>query len=117
MGSVCHTISPRLFPEQLVYIISRAEDRFLLVDPMFVPLIEAIEDHLANLEGVIIMAGEDTMPDTKLKSVYCYETLIAEQSPDFQWPNLDENQACSLSYTSGTTANPKGVLYSHRALV
>ncbi|MCH2191236.1 MAG: long-chain fatty acid--CoA ligase [Gammaproteobacteria bacterium] len=117
MGSVCHTINPRLFPEQLVYIINHAEDRFLLVDPMFVPLIEAIEDHLANLEGVIIMAGEDTMPDTKLKSVYCYETLIAEQSPDFQWPNLDENQACSLCYTSGTTGNPKGVLYSHRALV
>ena len=116
-GAVCHTINPRLFPEQLVYIINHAEDKFLMVDPMFVPLIEAIEDKLPALQGVIVMAGPDSMPETKLKSVYCYEEILAAESPDYPWPELDENTACSLCYTSGTTGNPKGVLYSHRALV
>ena len=117
MGAVCHTINPRLFPEQLVYIINHAEDRFLLVDPMFVPLVEAIEASLPNLEAVIVMASESSMPETKLKKAYCYETLIESENSDYSWPDLDENTACSLCYTSGTTGNPKGVLYSHRALV
>ena len=117
MGAVCHTINPRLFPEQLVYIINHAEDRFLLVDPMFVPLVEAIESSLPNLEAVIVMAGENSMPETKLKKVYCYETIIESESSNYSWPDLNENTACSLCYTSGTTGNPKGVLYSHRALV
>jgi fatty-acyl-CoA synthase len=116
-GGVCHTINPRLFPEQLNYIINHAEDRFIFVDPMFVPLLEALVDHIPKVEGFIIMAGEDAMPDTKLKNVYCYESLIADESTDFDWPELNENNACSLCYTSGTTGNPKGVLYSHRALV
>ncbi len=116
-GAVCHTINPRLFPEQLVYIINHAEDRFLMVDPMFLPLIEAIEGTLTNLEGVIVLASEDSMPTTKLKNVFCYESLLDAESSEFDWPELDENTACSLCYTSGTTGNPKGVLYSHRALV
>lgn len=117
MGSVCHTINPRLFPEQLNYIINHAEDQFILTDPMFVPLIEALEEHLPNVKGYIVMTNKAGMPDTKLSNVYCYEELIADESPCYDWPELDENTACSLCYTSGTTGNPKGVLYSHRALV
>jgi len=116
-GAVCHTINPRLFPEQLVYIINHAEDRFLLVDPMFLPLVEAIESQLLSLQAVIVLSDAASMPDTKLSNVYCYETLLEAQSSDYEWPELDENTACSLCYTSGTTGNPKGVLYSHRSLV
>lgn len=116
-GLVCHTINPRLFPEQLVYIINHAEDQFLMVDPMFVPLIEALSDQIASVKGIIVMASPGSMPETSLKNVYCYDELLAAQSSDFNWPELDENTACSLCYTSGTTGNPKGVLYSHRALV
>ncbi|RBP50865.1 long-chain-fatty-acid--CoA ligase [Arenicella xantha] len=116
-GSVCHTINPRLFPEQLVYIINHAEDQYLLVDPMFLPLLEAISTSIPNVKGFIVMSDEASMPDTTLESVYCYETLLAEQSADFEWPELNETTACSLCYTSGTTGNPKGVLYSHRSLV
>lgn len=115
-GSICHTINPRLFPEQLVYIINHAEDQFLMVDPMFLPLIEAISSQI-SIKGVIVMAAKDGMPETSLENVYCYEELLAAESKDYDWPELDENQACSLCYTSGTTGNPKGVLYSHRALV
>lgn len=116
-GSVCHTINPRLFPEQLVYIINHAEDQFLMVDPMFLPLIEAIQDKLTSVKGVIVLAPLDAMPQTTLKNVHCYEELLAAQNSDYPWPDLDENTACSMCYTSGTTGNPKGVLYSHRALV
>lgn len=116
-GNVCHTINPRLFPEQLEYIINHAEDKFIFVDPMFVPILEALADKLPTVQGYIVLTGANSMPDSKLPNLHCYETLIEGESADYDWPELDENSACSLCYTSGTTGNPKGVLYSHRALV
>ena len=116
-GYVCHTINPRLFPEQIVYIINHAEDRFICVDAMFVPLLEAIADKIPNVEGFIVMTDEAHMPETALPNVMCYETLLAAESPDFDWPELDESTASALCYTSGTTGNPKGVLYDHRSTI
>ena len=116
-GYVCHTINPRLFPEQIVYIINHAEDRFICVDAMFVPLLEAVADKIPNVEGFIVMTDEAHMPETALPNVMCYETLLAAESPDFDWPELDESTASALCYTSGTTGNPKGVLYDHRSTI
>ena len=116
-GYVCHTINPRLFPEQIVYIINHAEDRFICVDAMFVPLLEAVADKIPNVEGFIIMTDEAHMPDTSLSNVMCYETLLAAESPEFEWPEFDERTASALCYTSGTTGNPKGVLYDHRSTI
>ncbi|MFT4766459.1 MAG: acyl-CoA synthetase (AMP-forming)/AMP-acid ligase II [Oleispira sp.] len=117
IGSVLHTINPRLFPEQLVYIINHAEDRWIFVDLSFVPLLEAIQDQISSVEGFIIMADSANMPETSLKNVMCYETLISRASDELEWPSFDENTAACLCYTSGTTGNPKGVLYSHRSTV
>ncbi len=116
-GNICHTINPRLFPDQLSYIIKHAEDKWIFVDPMFVPLLESLADQIKDVSGFIVMCGADTMPTTSLPNTLCYEDLIADESTEYDWPKLDENSACSLCYTSGTTGNPKGVLYSHRALV
>ena len=116
-GYVCHTINPRLFPEQVVYIINHAEDRFICVDAMFVPLLEAIADKIPNVEGFIILTDEAHMPETSLPNAMCYETLLAAESPEFDWPDLDERTASALCYTSGTTGNPKGVLYDHRSTI
>ena len=116
-GYVCHTINPRLFPEQIVYIINHAEDRFICVDAMFVPLLEAVADKIPNVEGFIVMTDEAHMPDTSLSNVMCYETLIAAETPEFDWPEFDERTASALCYTSGTTGNPKGVLYDHRSTI
>ncbi len=116
-GYVCHTINPRLFPEQIVYIINHAEDRFICVDAMFVPLLEAVADKIPNVEGFIVMTDEAHMPETSLSNVMCYETLLAAESPEFDWPEFDERTASALCYTSGTTGNPKGVLYDHRSTV
>ena len=114
-GYVCHTINPRLFAEQLVFIINHAQDRWIFVDPMFLPLIEKIADKIAGVEGYVVLTDEAHMPDTSLQNVRCYETLIGAESSDFAWPELDENSAAALCYTSGTTGDPKGVLYSHRS--
>ncbi len=116
-GYVCHTINPRLFAEQLVFIINHAEDRWIMTDVMFVPLLEAMADQISGVEGFIVMTDEAHMPETSLKNVVCYETLVAAEKPDYQWPELDDRAASALCYTSGTTGNPKGVLYDHRSTV
>jgi fatty-acyl-CoA synthase len=115
IGAVCHTLNPRLFPEQLIYIINHAEDRIIFVDLTFVPLLEAILAHCPSVERVVIMTDQDTMPTTRLAQAECYEAVLAGASTDVVWGNFDENTACGLCYTSGTTGNPKGVLYSHRS--
>ena len=114
-GFVCHTVNPRLFPEQLVYIINHAEDRVLLVDPMFLQLVEKIRDKTPTLEHVIVMGGPGSVPDGV--DAVDYETFIGAHPTEFDWPEFDENTAAALCYTSGTTGNPKGVLYSHRSTV
>ncbi len=117
MGAVVHTINPRLFPEQIAYIVGHAEDTYLFVDLTFVPLIEALQEHLKNVKGIVIMTDEVHMPDSKIEGALCYETLVEAQDDDYTWPEFDEKLAAMLCYTSGTTGNPKGVLFSHRSTV
>lgn len=116
-GFVCHTINPRLFPEQLVYIINHAEDKVLFIDATFVPLVAAIRDKCPHLEHVVLMEGRDEEAAAKIEGLKFYDDFIAEGDAGFVWPEIDENTASSLCYTSGTTGNPKGVLYSHRSTV
>ena len=117
VGCVCHTINPRLFVEQLIYIINHAEDKFLFVDSSFVELVEQLSTSLEGVKGIIVMCDQEEMPETTLDNTYCYESLISGHEDRYSWPIFDENTASSLCYTSGTTGNPKGVLYSHRSTV
>lgn len=116
-GYVCHTINPRLFPEQIVYIINHAEDQYVFLDPDFWPLIEQVAPQCPGVKGWVVMTTAEHMPETSVANVHCYEDVISGQSDSFEWPAIDENEACALCYTSGTTGNPKGVLYSHRSTV
>lgn len=116
-GYVCHTINPRLFPEQIVYIINHAEDQYVFLDPDFWPLIEQVAPQCTGVKGWIVMTTPEHMPDTSVTNVHCYEQLLEGQADTYAWPALDENDACALCYTSGTTGNPKGVMYSHRSTV
>ena len=117
MGAVCHTINPRLFHEQIDYIINHAEDRMIFADLPFVKLVEGLQTKLTTVEAYVVMTDTEHMPETTLKEAVDYELFIADETDSFDWPILDENTAASLCYTSGTTGNPKGVLFSHRSTV
>lgn len=116
-GAICHTINPRLFDDQIAFIINHAEDRFILTDLDFVPLLERLQERLPGVERYILLCEAGEMPATSLRNAICYETLFTTTDQCSDWPKLSEDHAASLCYTSGTTGDPKGVLYSHRSVV
>ena len=116
-GRILHTVNPRLFPDQLRYIMHHAEDAYVFFDPVFAPLIEQLAPTLPLVRGFVALCDREAVPPVKDVSLLCYEDLLAKAAPDYDWPTLDENTASTLCYTSGTTGNPKGVMYSHRSTV
>jgi 3-(methylthio)propionyl---CoA ligase len=117
-GMIMHTCNPRLHPAQLIYVINHADDRALLFDPCFAPLIEGIAAHCPRVKHWICLSDAENMPGLGgMNHVFCYEDFIAPESAEFLWPQFDERTAAALCYTSGTTGNPKGALYSHRSIV
>jgi fatty-acyl-CoA synthase len=116
-GAIYHTVNPRLFAEQIVWIVNHAEDRVMMTDLTFVPLLEKLADKLTSIERYVILTDAAHMPKTTLRNAVPYEEWIAEADGDFVWASFDENTAAGMCYTSGTTGNPKGVVYSHRSNV
>ena len=117
IGAIYHTINPRLFAEQIVWIVNHAEDRVMMTDLTFVPLLEKLADKLPSIERYIVFTDAAHMPQTSLRNAVAYEEWLKETDGDFAWKSFDENTAAGMCYTSGTTGNPKGVLYSHRSNV
>src|SRR6202046_827610 len=112
MGAVRHTLNTRLPAEQLAYVINHAEDRCIIVDASLIPLLAAVKDELKTVEFIIVAGEGDT---AALGETLSYERLLSAEEPGFEWPDLDERSAAAMCYTSGTTGNPKGVVYSHRS--
>jgi len=115
IGAIYHTLNPRLFPEQIAWILNHAESRLMFVDLTFVPLLEKIAPSLLHARRFVVLTDAAHMPATTLPNVVDYESWLAEADGDFRWSSFDEQTAAGLCYTSGTTGEPKGVLYSHRS--
>lgn len=116
-GMICHTINPRLAPEQLIYIINHAKDKVLFLDRTFLPAAAKLGEHLKTVKHVVLMGPQDDEAAAMIDGLLFYDDLLAKADPDHDWPELDENTPSSLCYTSGTTGHPKGVLYTHRTTV
>ena len=115
-GRVLHTLNPRLHPEQIAWIVNHAEDSVLCFDMSFLPIIKAIHAHCPTVKHFVALCDADKLPaDSGIPGLQSYESWIAAQSSEYQWPVFDENSASSMCYTSGTTGNPKAALYSHRS--
>ncbi len=117
-GLVCHTINPRLFPQQVAWIANDAEDKAIFVDLNIFPLVDKLAPMLPSVKHVIVMCAREHMPkDSALTNLLCYEDLVEAEDGQYDWPSFDENTAATICYTSGTTGNPKGAVYSHRSTV
>jgi fatty-acyl-CoA synthase len=117
MGAVLHTLNLRLFPEQLIYIVNHADDRVVIVDSTLIPLLAGVLPHLSTVEHIVVVGGGDTSPLAGGRAqVHRWDELLADKPDRYRWPEIDENDAAALCYTSGTTGNPKGVAYSHRSI-
>ena len=117
IGAIYHTLNPRLFPEQIAWIMNHAEDKAIFVDLTFLPIIEAIAANVPTLNKIIVLTDREHMPKESKLNLVCYEEWIMAGDGDFEWKTFEENTACGMCYTSGTTGDPKGVLYSHRSNV
>jgi fatty-acyl-CoA synthase len=117
IGAVCHTINPRLFPEQITYIANHAEDTTLFFDLTFLPLVEKLKPALKTIKTYVLMTDREHMPANGIAGLLCYAGLLSEMAAEIEWPEFDETAACALCYTSGTTGEPKGVLYSNRSML